>query len=205
MPSANNKAQGAIIAFFGLVCVALCITTIVLISTELYPGSGYYQVYYPSTGTYSATFYVEGQCLMTNNSVNVCRYGYAVGAIGACSSIVLMLALCAPPVVSVLMALFNFVWFMAWGITSTVYSDNIEGDDSIPQLVRDYNSKYRHDVYALAWTMFAVSVVSLPLALMMKKKEAPEYGGGSVPDEKPLPGTDQAGAVPAQPAGYPAV
>lgn len=35
--------------------------------------------------------------------------------------------------------------------------------------LQDYNAKYRRDVYALAWTMFSVSLVSLVLSFAMKK------------------------------------
>lgn len=110
--------------------------------------------------------------------------------------------------------------FLAFAITATVYSNNIEDDTSIPENIRVrgrqlpgsccgscdpwhrrpepaprfpctryeafdarclqpcrpcrfplqlYNEKYRHDVYALAWTCFALSFVSLPLALAIKK------------------------------------
>ncbi|KAL4448523.1 hypothetical protein ABPG75_005742 [Micractinium tetrahymenae] len=202
-----GKGPAALIAFFGLTCIALSITIIVLIAEELYPGSGYYQVYYPATNSYSPVFYIDGACLMTNNSVNVCRYGYAVGAIGALSSIVLLVAMCAPPFITVLMSIFNSIWYLAFAITATVYNNNIEGDMSIPQNIRMYNEKYRRDVYALAWTCFAVSFVSLPLALAIKKKEAQHYE----PEDKPMAGTAPypapgAGYPPAsQPAGYPTV
>lgn len=39
----------------------------------------------------------------------------------------------------------------------------------VPARLQLYNAKYRKDVYALAWTCFAVSFVSLPLALATKK------------------------------------
>lgn len=177
-----------------------CSTIIVLIAQELYPGSGYYQVYYPATNSYSPVFYLEGTCLMSNNSINVCRYGYAVGAIGALSSIVLLVAICAPPFITVIISIFNSIWYLAFAITATVYSNNIKDDTSIPENVRLYNDKYRKDVYALAWTCFAVSLVSLPLALASKKK-TPQY------EEKPMAGDAPYPAAypPSQPAGYPTV
>jgi len=191
---ANPK--GAVVAFFGFTAVALCITSIALIADKLYP-SGSVTLYYPNGAEET---YWMGRCLMTNNGVNICRYGYSVGAIGACSSIVLMLAMCAPPVLSILMSVFNSIWFLAWAITSTVYSDNFASDESIPQPVRDYNAKYRTDVYALAWTCFAISLVSVPLAMSMKK------GKPKSVDDKPLPGTQPPPAPEAtQPAGYPVV
>ncbi|KAL4420918.1 hypothetical protein ABPG77_001401 [Micractinium sp. CCAP 211/92] len=182
------RGPAALVAFFGVVCFALCITTIVLIADNLYPGAGTYQVYLPALGVYSQPFYLDGTCLMTNNSINVCRYGYSVAAIGMLSSLVLLAALCAPAILTILMSAFNTIWFMAWAITSTVYSNNFAGDDTIPQAVRDYNGKYRRDVFALAWTMFSVSLVSLVLAFACKKKETePSYPEAA--HEKPMPGT----------------
>lgn len=35
--------------------------------------------------------------------------------------------------------------------------------------LQDYRQGYRHDVWSMAWAMFAVSLASLPLALMMAK------------------------------------
>lgn len=195
---AKAKGPAALIAFFGVVCFALCITTIVLIADNLYPGAGTYQVYLPALGVYSQPFYLDGTCLMTNNGINVCRYGYSVAAIGLLSSLVLMFAMCAPAILTILMSGFNFIWFLAWAITATVYSDNFADDTSIPQAVRDYNAKYRRDVYALAWTMFSVSLVSLVLSFAMKKKEAePSYPEAAA--EKPLPGAGEPPAsVPAE-------
>ncbi|KAL4420201.1 hypothetical protein ABPG77_011417 [Micractinium sp. CCAP 211/92] len=196
-----SKGPAALIAFFGLTCVALSITIIVLIAEELYPGSGYYQVYYPATNSYSPLFYLEGRCLMSNNSINVCRYGYSVGAIGALTSIGLLVAMCAPPFIPIVMAIFNSIWYLAFAITATVYSNNIEGDESIPENIRLYNAKYRKDVYALAWTCFAVSFVSLPLALATKKQSSkPE--GKTMAAEAPYP---NAYPPASQPAGYPTV
>lgn len=199
MSTSSQKTCGAAAAFFGLVVCALSITTIVLISTQLYPGQGTYSVYYPVTGTYT-NFYLEGTCLMTTNSVNVCRYGYSVGAIGALAAIASMAAMCAPAMVTLLISAFQTVWFLAWSITATVYSNNLEGDDSLPQIVRDYHSGYRRDVYAMAWTCFALSIVSIPLALAMKKSEDGAY---AAPAQKNLPG-EKPVTYETQPAGYPA-
>ncbi|KAL4452765.1 hypothetical protein ABPG75_008427 [Micractinium tetrahymenae] len=175
------RGPAALVAFFGLVCVALCITTIVLIADNLYPGAGWYQVYLPALGVTSQPFYLNGACLMTNNGINVCRYGYSVAAIGILSSLLVMAAMCAPAILTIIMSAFNSIWFLAWAITATVYSDNFASDESIPREIREYNAKYRRDVYALAWTMFSVSFVSLALSCALRKKEAAP--------EKPLPGT----------------
>ncbi|KAI7841664.1 hypothetical protein COHA_004684 [Chlorella ohadii] len=130
----------------------------------------------------SASFAHSGICLMTNNSVNVCRYSYAAAAIGIVAALVTACAMCMPPAATMLAALFGALWWLAYAITATVYSKDVnnqewslvigQGTAAERTVTVPYSyprGNYRTMVYALAWTTFSCCVVVMVLAVAMMK------------------------------------
>ncbi|KAI7843742.1 hypothetical protein COHA_002640 [Chlorella ohadii] len=183
----SSKAVGALCAFLSVAEIAFAITIIALVADQLWPGAGsYYGCYWDYSVVpaqeYCGTWYNEGVCLLTANSVNVCRYSYAASAIGIVAALITVFAMCLPPVATLLAGLFGSIWWLAYAITATVYSKDVNNQDfsvvigagtaaertvTIPYSFPRGN--YRTMVYALAWTTFCCCMVVMALAFAMMK------------------------------------
>lgn len=187
---ASNKAAGGLIAFMSVAVIAFAITIIALVADKLWPGVGsYYGCYWDYTqnppvetcGTYTTT----GICLMTSNSVNVCWYSYAAGAIGIVAALITAFAIFLPPVTTLVAGMFGSIWWLAYAITATVYSKDLNSEQieftigagtaaqrtvTIPYSYP--RGDYRTMVYALAWTTFCCSLVVMALAFVMMRSES---------------------------------
>ncbi|PSC67460.1 flagellar associated [Micractinium conductrix] len=172
-----SKAVGGVVALFSAAVIGFAITIIVLVAEELWPGSGYYDACFTDYSveppiTTCGTYYSSGICLMTNNSVNICRYSYSAAGIGIFAAAVTLCAMCMPAAVSVVMSLFQAVWWLGYAITVTVYNDNVSNmeftlDTPKGPLTRAFGlpgGHWRNIVIALAWTAFAVCALCVPLS-----------------------------------------
>ncbi|KAL4856130.1 hypothetical protein ACK3TF_003282 [Chlorella vulgaris] len=168
-----------LLSFLSVAEVAFAVTIIVLIADQLWPGNGYLTICNDITGV-CATGYYEGVCLLTNNSVNVCAYGYAASAIGGIVSLVCIFAPCMPAMVACVLCLINSLWYLAWSITLTVYNSKVSDSTSVVFPDGYPRGHYRNIVIAVSWTMYACAAVSVLLAAKMRmdaKTAKPAEGG----------------------------
>ncbi|PRW57746.1 peroxin 13 [Chlorella sorokiniana] len=185
----SNKALGALAAFLSVAEIAFAITIIVLVADQLWPGAGsYYGCYWDYSQSpaqqYCGTWTSSGVCLMTDNSVNVCRYSYAAAAIGIVAAIITVFAMCLPPVATLLAGLFGSIWWLAYAITATAYSKDVNNQEFSVTLAGQTvtipwgypRGNYRTMVYALAWTTFCCCMVVMALAFAMMKGKGKEEG-----------------------------
>ncbi|KAI7844343.1 hypothetical protein COHA_002141 [Chlorella ohadii] len=111
----------------------------------------------------------SGECLFTTAS----HYGLAVCIISFLCSIIMVFALCRPPVAIGGVAAFGTIWWLGYAITVTVYN-RTSSDAGLP------NQHDRTSVIGLSWACFAGMLLIFALAshLYRAKWEPEEMGRG---------------------------
>ncbi|KAL4441529.1 hypothetical protein ABPG77_002033 [Micractinium sp. CCAP 211/92] len=141
-----------VIVFFALVVLAFAIA-ILIILTDYVVGTGA----------------SPGEPLSTRAG-----YGFAVCIISFLTSIIMLFALCRPPVAIGGMAAFSTIWWLAYAITVSVYNNAVP--NGTPE------GHYRSTVIGLSWACFACELAIFALAAHLYRVawQPEELGSGPV-------------------------
>ncbi|KAL4444314.1 hypothetical protein ABPG75_012051 [Micractinium tetrahymenae] len=153
---ARGNRIAEVIVFLALVVLAFAIAILIILTDHV-------------VGT-------DGTCYFDTNSVNVCRYGFAVCIISFLASIIMLFALCRPPVAIGGMAAFGTIWWLAYAITASVYNNAVA--DGTPE------GHYRSTVVGLSWASFACELAILVLAAHLYRVAWQPEELGSAPVEE---------------------
>lgn len=150
---ARGNRIAEVIVFFALVVLAFAIAILIILTDHVVG--------------------VDGTCYFDTTTVNVCRYGFAVCIISFLVSIIMLFALCRPPVAIGGMAVFGTIWWLAYAITVSVYNNAVA--DGTPE------GHFRGTVVGLSWACFVCELITFLLAAYLYRASWQPEELGSAP------------------------